>query len=360
MKKIIAVLVVFALFAGSAFAADIGVNVNASSTLLSGSSKEDSDITTKYDLNLVRISAAGGDDNFGGWFRMSGTWEAAGLAWWKPVDFLKVQLGWNPDGHWGQDFDYGWGFYRAATSDFTDLTDNGENSWGGGIYTWNGGVGQAFPGGGTWPVMLEITPIDLLTINIGLPFDGRKIDELFDGFYLGVGVNPGFGNIRVEYKGEGEKKGKIAASYGMPISILHFAVGLTMPYNANDGAPKQPIYAGLGVRAGINDSFGIKLRTYATLGGEDSDPLKLTADLLPYFTITDTFRAFIGIGFAMASYDDSDLNKIGWRFNPWVEIGQEWGPRFFAGFNLKNDGVEYEKDKTETTWKVVIGIGSSF
>jgi hypothetical protein len=55
----------------------------------------------------------------------------------------------------------------------------------------------------------------------------------------------------------------------------------------------------------------------------------------------------VGIGLA----DDA----FGWYANPYVEIGAEWGPCFYAGFKVKSNGGDNDAE-----WSLPIGIIVSF
>jgi hypothetical protein len=381
MKKIIALLVVFALFAGSVFAVDLGGAVNGTVTIAQGSTVEDSDITSGMGMDRIRIEGAGQTDDgvFGGWLRKeAGESGANGLAWWKPIDMLKIIIGGNPDGHWGKEGVTGWMFSQTAYD--SGVTNNTENIWGGGMYNsdpsggawgsgaWNGNSRQAFfAGDGYNGLRIEITPMDILAIKIGLPTFGTW-EENFNEIIAQVDLNLAFGNIALTYQGQGEKKGKMFAYAGLPISIVNLDVGVGIPFDSNDGAAKQQIWAGLGVKAGISDLFQIRLRTYAGFGGEDSDPFTITADIMPYLTLSDSLRVGFTLGFAMASYGDGyepykdGSSIIGFNVNPYIEVGQEWGPKFLAGFYLKANGWKQNNgnDDAVSVWGLAIGIQSSF
>jgi hypothetical protein len=381
MKKIIALLVVFALFAGSAFAVDLGGAVNGTVTLLQGDSIKDSDVTSGMGMDRIRIEGAGQTDDgvFGGWLRMEGASVGAnGLAWWKPIDMLKIIIGGNPDGHWGKEGVTGWMFSQTAYD--SGVTNNTENIWGGGMYNdsasggpwsgnaWNGNSRQAFFAGDGWSgLRIEITPMDILAIKVGLPTFGTWEDN-FNNVVAQVDLNLAFGNIALSYQGQGEKKGKLFGYVGLPISIVNLDVGVGIPFDTNDDAPDQLIWAGLGLKVGLSDLFQIRLRTYAGFGGEKADPFRLTADVMPYFILSDSLRAGLTIGFAMASFDKDYApytdgeSIIGFNINPYIEVGQEWGPKFLAGFYLKNNGWKQNSgnDDAISNWGFAIGIQSSF
>jgi hypothetical protein len=393
MKKIIALLVVFALFAGSAFAVDLGGAVNGSATLFAGSSEKDSEITSDLGLGRVRIDGGGQNDEgtFGGWLRFDPTGGntmnslVAGLAWWKPLDVLKVTIGANPDGHFGKEGVTGWMFSQTAYD--VAVTVNSGNIWGGGMYGWNSQSRSAFTSG--WDsnaLMLEITPLDILAINVALPFaeGGKKLEDVFNKAFAQVDVNLAFADIALTYKGAGEKAGNFFAYVGLPLGIVNLDIGAGIPFDNSDDT--LPINFGIGAKAGLSDLFGIKLRAWATVGGEKKttaagvttttkDPFILTADLNPYLTLSDNLRVFFTLGFAMASYDKKEDNKssgeasiIGFHVNPYIEVGQEWGPKFLAGFKLSNNGKKGTDPTTNekfaldsvTEWAVAIGIQASF
>jgi len=116
MKKLIIISVIFALVAGSVFAADVSVDVIGKATLIKGSDQKQYagidlekgtplDTRTEYNgtsfgLSRIRIGASGEteDGKIGGWLRFDVADEATygspinawGFAWWKPLDILKL------------------------------------------------------------------------------------------------------------------------------------------------------------------------------------------------------------------------------------------------------------------------------
>jgi hypothetical protein len=375
MKKIIALLVVFALFAGSVFAVDLGGAVNGHVSLFSGTTEDGKDeITASADMGRIRIEGAGQTDDgvFGGWLRKeAGESGANGIAWWKPLDVLKISIGGNPDGHWGKEGVTGWMFSQTAY-DSAPVTVNTGNIWGWGMYGFNTMSRTAFFGGsGRNALRLEITPLDILAINIDLPvFDGGEWEDLIKGAVAQVDLNLAFGNIALTYQGGASQigdNGRIFGYLGMPLGIINLDVGFALAFadpdkpSGDDSA--LPIAAGIGLKAGISDLFGIKLRTWAAFGGKDAagdaTPFILTADLNPYLTLSDSLRVFFTLGMAMSAPSEGD-STIGFHINPYIEVGQEWGPKFLAGFTLVSDGSKDAKDNGIITWGLGIGIQSSF
>jgi hypothetical protein len=369
MKKIIALLVVFALFAGSVFAVDLGGAVNGSVTLFQGSSADgDDDITASAAMNRIRIEGAGQTDDgvFGGWLRKeAGEDGANGLVWWKPIDMLKIIIGGNPDGHWGKEGITGWMFSQTAYD--SDVTNNSANIWGGsGMYGWNYVTRNAFfAGDGHNALRLEFTPIDILAVKVAIPFfDGGKFEDILKNSIAQVDLNFAFANIALTYSGKAMyfQPGDGATIFGyvgLPLGILGLDVGVGMQLQ-NEDETSNPIFAGLGLKVGLSDLFQIRFRTVASFGGEEGEPFMLTADLNPYLTLSDSLRVGLTLGFAMSSYEDSDSNLTGFNVNPYIEVGQEWGPKFLAGFMLSSDGTKDAKDNGIIKWAVGIGIQSSF
>jgi hypothetical protein len=185
-----------------------------------------------------------------------------------------------------------------------------------------------------------------------------------------IDLNLAFGNIALTFDGRGNQfadNGRVFAYLGMPLGIINLDVGFAFAFEDPDKASgdksANPITAGIGLKAGISDLFGIKLRTWAAFGGKDAagdaTPFILTADLNPYLTLSDSLRVFFTLGMAMAAPSEGD-STLGFHINPYIEVGQEWGPKFLAGFKLSNDGVKDADDKTVTNWAFAIGIQSSF
>jgi hypothetical protein len=89
----------------------------------------------------------------------------------------------------------------------------------------------------------------------------------------------------------------------------------------------------------------------STAGDADavSDPFVLGLDLLPYIGISDSMKVFIGLGLTMKSIPEVKFGDvvfqeadsiIGWHFNPYLQVGAEWGPTFYAGIRVYSYGVK--------------------
>jgi hypothetical protein len=402
MKKLIAIAVVLALVAGAAFAVDIGGTVIGVVDVLKGSDpaakNADGDDMIEGGAYFKRIRLEGSGDSegkFGAWFRFDPTdWDAvysidrgdhdttrlvAGLAWWKPIDQLKITIGNNPDGVWGKEGVTGWMFGQTAYDSGVTLSEN--NIWAGGGLYGNGLTTRTafFRGFGAAGLLLEIKPLDMIGINIGLPFfAGGELKDIFGNLSAQVEVNLDFGNIAISYEGEtsyiqngntGWKEpngGTIFGYFGLAaIDNLGVDIGLgfELPNTDDKEDLKNPFAVGLGLKYTAG-AFGVKLRTVMSFPTTDKDdnedqPFKVLADLLPYYAINDTTRVFLGFGLGIKAPKDDDA-VTGFYINPWLEVGEEWGAKFVIGLKIWSDGVKGADDKTTTNWALPMGIIVSF
>jgi hypothetical protein len=366
MKKLIVLSVVFALVATAAFAVDLGAVVFSGVNLFSGESGTgaNDDIVGGGLMKRVRIEGSGeaGDGAFGGYYRLNidegdfgDTPGAFGNAWWKPIDQLKILIGSNGgDGFYGKEGVTGWMFYQAV-SDSGTIVDPG-NCW---YSTFTGPVKfrSIFYGGdgGENALRLEVKPIDMVGINVVLPyFDNSKVEDVFKNVTAQLDVNLDFGNIALTFQAVPDA-GDIFLYYGGSFGDLSIDFGFH--YDMADDAP-------MGVGVGLKyatDAFGVKARIGAVLGGGD----KLTtilADLMPFFSLGDNLTAFVSLGLAM-SMPDGDDAVIGWHLNPYLQIGEDWGAKFLIGVRVWSDGgwnPYGAKNDAITSWAVPIAIMLSF
>jgi len=383
MKKLIVLSVVFALVASTAaFAVDLGGVVIGGVNLFTGESGDGAkeDIVGGAIMKRIRIEGSGeaGEGKFGGYFRLNHEDEGeevlgklAGNAWWKPIDQLKIIVGSNGgDGFYGKEGVTGWMFYQAV-SDAGTIVNPG-NCWGG---SYSGGgddnifFRNAFFGGdgGKNALRLEITPIDILGINVVLPYytgsnpwggpsNSEKAEDIFKNAIAQLDLKLDFGNIALTYVG-GED-GNIFVYYGGSFGDISIDFGFH--YDMADGAP-------IGVGAGVkfaSDAFGLKFRVVATLGGDDK-MTKLLADVMPFFSLGDNLTAFVSVGLAMVMTEDDSF--IGWHFNPYIQIGEDWGAKFLIGIRVANDAAGYRAnaaapwaDEKVMKFSVPIALSVSF
>ncbi|MDR1804546.1 MAG: hypothetical protein LBQ94_13170, partial [Treponema sp.] len=342
----------------------------------------------------------------------------AGNAWWKPLDLLKIMIGSNGgDGFYGKEGVTGWGFYQTASD--TGVVRAG-NAWGGGY----GPVvfRSAFFGGvGYNALHLTISPVEMVDINIAVPFwmenavpnqdnlpEGRAA-YIFQRTVFQADLKLDFGNIALTYVGDGNKytyggaanPGTIFAYFGLTsIENLGIDVGIGFPLPLTDkdsikdhvATKVTPISAGLGAKFTTGD-FGIKARVVASFAGStkvdfdgdagdpDPDPFKLTADILPFYSLSDNLRIYFSAGLGITDVDknakgdivppkdawgDDTKAVVAWHINPYVEKGQEWGPKFLAGLKLSSNGKDSAnlKDPSEkeqiVKWAIPLALSVGF
>ena len=393
MKKLIAVLAMVALVSGAAFAQFGGHVIGTVNVLENGHLNSDGDkaLGGSADLGRIRINGAAENDDgtFGGWLRFDSfntnvtqgtltgnSWEgnllkyidAFGLVWWKPIQQVKLTIGGNPDGFYEKAGVTTWMFYQMISD--TGVVNPG-NAWGGGYGAMH--FRDAFYGGfGGNALMLDIKPINILGINVILPYfdlgaQDNTIVDILKAVTAQVDLNLDFGNIAVTYRGDNSDNtnGKLFAYFSLS-AIDNLGIDVGASFTLPGEAPgRAPINIGLGFKFGA-DAFGIKARVAAGLAGTADDdgniklPTTVLADLLPYYALSDSLRIFASLGLAMEIPDGDADSVIGFHVNPYVEIGNEWGPTFYVGFRLWSDGSKDAEDKLNINWKLPIAIGFSF
>jgi len=309
------------------------------------------DVKASAGLHRIKIEGGGevADGRFGGWLRFDGTGNqvyglTAGYAWWKPIDQFKLGIGGNPDGIWGAEGNASWMFYQTISD--TGVVQAG-NAWGGGY----GGLfmrKSVFGGFSDNRLFLEITPVDMVSINIAIPFfqHYNDIGQIFMGSVAQVALNMSFGNIALTYVGD---QGKFSDSWSpdrdpniknsqifgffslTAIDNLQLDFGIGADFTDSDG-----INLGIAVKYG-RDTWGIKFRTLVGVPVRGSQHFGMLFDILPYFVINESFRAYISAGMNIANIDDL-ANGAGWHVNPYIEVGEEWGPKFGAGIQVWSKG----------------------
>jgi len=388
MKKLIAIAVVFALVSGVAFAVDVGGTVFGLINVVQGSSVEDSDIMAGGYLKRVRFDGSGevADGAFGGYIRLNWDENGGGMdsanAWWKPIDQFKLLIGRNSDGIWGKEGVTGWMFnqmpYDGGVAENPGIWFHGTQGWAstpffGGFFMCNRYA--FFEGVNENALLLEIKPIDIIGINLGVPFIGggnfdrtEKFEDILKGMTAQLDVNLDFGNIAITYAGGGPFGGRsvigdgggagngaIFAYFGGSFGDLGLDVGFAY-HMAGEDEVAMPIGIGLGVKY-TADAFGIKFRTTFALGGDD-ELTYINVSVLPYYAINDNISAFLNAGLGIVSGDGDSVT--GFYVNPYIRVGAEWGPSFYAGLQIKSDGVEGADGKAVTKFAVPIGIQLSF
>jgi len=347
----------------------------------------------------VRLYAAGSQ----GWW---GSLPFA-FAWWQPVSMFKFQLGHNPDGNFGTAQITGWGFNGSA-QDFvaTDNDSGGSTSYiaveTGGIKSysrnraWRAARSYGFYGGySNVAALLSLYPMDMLTVNLVLPFSAAHADQTRDftdvlmNAHLNFVVNiDGVGRITLTFEGKGGNKtvtsidttdntakskkeynstGNVWLSYTLTSVenlLLDVGVGYGLAYTKYGytgyvqnlfGTKVDPgMQFGLGVRYTAGD-FGVKLRVaglmlekevaYGLLSNVTTNkPMKIGVGVLPYFNLGGP-TIYLNAGFGMETATTMSGSGItvsdgksytDWYVNPYVKI-PAGGLTFWAGIKILGD-----------------------
>jgi hypothetical protein len=354
MKKLIAIAVIFALIAGTAFAeTSLGGQVFVGGALLQGDNIEKSDITTgaiENDMYNTALKISFSEGDAGGRIRILG--QNAGKAdifdewfgWWKPIPQLRLQIGSNQDGDFGTAQISGWGF-----------TGENKNNSGnqGAIAEYSGPVfglaharvtGWYAGTGGTANLQFSIFPAEGLAVNVWFPWaDSQVAGFTLARFHAQVVYKlPDIGTASLSYQSDtgyirGTEEGwwgtsditttpKIYASFYLT-AIENMGVDLGLAYKfplSNAGKERDyiqggvkykedtftrnyPVEIGLGFKFGSGD-FNFKLRSGIEFGEseivDDKDVrefsaiTRVSANILPSYkigNITVFFYAGLGI-----------------------------------------------------------------
>jgi len=368
MKKLIAIAVVFALAVGTAFAVDLGADVTAHANLFKGSSGGGG-VTASGQMDAVKLKGSGEvmDGKFGAAMRadfgtatevtisgekykFTGT-SGEGYAYWKPIDQFKLIIGQShvDDGFWGKEGNSGWMFNQKANDGIVP-DGSKDNIWGGSYAGWPLRTRAAFADDLVAEgVFMEIKPMDMLGINIGLPLwgDGVKWDKgLFKKVFFQVDLNFAFGNIAITYKDN-----NIFLYFGGSFGAINLDVGLSVP-ELIDNTGFTNLYFGAALKFSAG-AFGLKFRTVAGIPVKSGADFGIIAGVLPYFAINDNMCVFVNAEMGMAI--NHGLQKLGFLFNPYIRIGAEWGPSFYAGIQ-----VEKATKTGPVTFALPIGISVGF
>ena len=414
LRKLIAISVVFALVAGTAFAEiSLGGTVFGKVDVVKGDNGKDANDDAnpmRVDGGIGRIdvsaNAESDDGSFGGFlrFRSEGWGDGTngwGLAWWKPIDQVKFQIGNNPDGIFDTSHMTRWGFYQVAGD--VGVVKPGNAWYNGGYYdhpaAFSGsgdGLGIVtsdyvfFGGFGGFGAMLSITPVDMFALNFVIPYADDWAENVYKKLIAQAVVNlDGIGQFNLTYEagkgykegkegaaapGYNESPGKIYASFYLSM-IENLGVDLgfsfTLPKKTADGKETDknsvPLGLGLGVQYGAGQ-FGIKARVLTALGGkyangDEAIPLGLTFDLLPSFAVTDDLTVFFSAGLGLAGLPEEASEGqalVNFHINPYVQYKFDWSKGLFAGFRLESNG-SYDKDEDAgINWSVPVGVYFTF
>jgi hypothetical protein len=408
IRKMIAVLAISAFVAGGAFAQQVtvGGGVIVGMDVARGDDADGSEVYTAGTEVIVRLQASASVNTpvgqFGSWIRVQPTWMSIagatgwgsatdwagtnsdvlpidinffnGYAWWAPNDMFRLTLGTNPDGWWPMSGPTRWGFYQMAldagvargfgVGNYSAMTP-GMDEWTPGYNPLMGRMlsasfAQAFFPATEEGLLLSLTPNDMITVNFGLPVSWRGAMETGDAFgssLLQLGLNLDFGSIGLTYQltPVDSHNGNVWAYFSLTAVDnlgLDFGVGAELD--------DDPIIAvGLGVRYSFNPEFNLAVRTMAKIDTMSTDygdaPLQVLFEILPSYVLAPGITAFLGAGIAFTTATElfhENEATFGWHVNPYVRFGSQWGPSFYAGFELRN----WHGDRGNMEWRIPIGV----
>ena len=376
IKKLIAISVVFALVAGAAFAADVSGVVIGAVDVASSVKGADAELFGNGGLGRVRLEASGegeiGIGSIGGWIRFdaanpyavnipggagSATAMVSGIAWWQPIEQLRIQLGHSEDGHFDTTHLIRYGF-QAQANEIPGLGPR--NMWTGVV-----GSDNTITSGSKRDVSFSITPMEGVSINIAFPWDATatgddtQIANTFKQVFFQVNYAADFGAIHVTYDGVNSSTvmGNFFASayLGSLVDGLGVEVGAKFGIAAKN-AGKPPLNVGLAVKYDVSEQFGVKFRSLFGIPMESGGKMVMSVDLLPYYAVNDSVTAFFNIGISKGA-------DVTFYINPYVRVGSEWGSAFYAGFYFTNDNSGDDGAKAangKSTWGIPIGLIASF
>ena len=340
MKKLIAISVVFALLAMTAFAeTSVGGNLKLGVSLISGDDGGGDAQSGKLTFWDSHANVNFSDGSAGGMVRVHAGGQGDGrpldwtpdiftFGWWKPIDQLRIQLGVNPDGDWGHAQITGWGF-NAEAQGGTALDQYRE--LGGGGYQVVARTTKAWYGGFNGiGAAISIYPVQGLTINWAIPFGGKgELGTTFGRSHFGVvyGI-PDIGTVRVAAKLTDPDASDLPVDFYGSFYLMAID-GLGVDIGVGYDGPSEVLGIGLGLRYTSGD-FGIKVRFGVDL--EDPDPA-LGAHILPYYSIGGAV-IFLNAGFG------SQGDSLSWFVNPYVRVPMGGGMSFYGGFQLWDNGDE--------------------
>jgi len=359
MKKIIAIMVVFALLTTAAFAIDVRGQVVTGVTVIAGDLEEDSDMFAGASINRLRITASGEteDGKFGGWARVDYFEGFSGYTWWQPIDEFKLIIGSNGgDCFFYKDGVTTWGFHEHANN--TGVAIEKWAFWGTRAY---GNLGPFFGGFGTNGVMMEIKPIDGLDVNLIIPFDYEgHAGNFYRGTIAQFDYTYDTHNFALTYEGNytDRTNGTLYVYYGFETEE-GFGIDVGLAYeleNENNKGANDPIMFGIGFSNMFSDDFGLKARALGAIKTFDIPIVgevtitNIIVDVLPSYVINSNITAFIGLGceVGLSSAEGSEAT-FDWTFNPYISVGGN----FFAGIQVFSDG-------DVINWSVPIGLNIRF
>ena len=380
MKKIIAILVVFAMVTGVAFAETrVGGSVETRWTIVSGNSAPGNpDAMSQMSVHAAVISLSGGNDDgtYGGTFQLtfdnggSGGdikgqyWPERAFVWWQPIPQVKLILGIDGNGMFNTANLSRWGHHRMPRNVSVENWD--AHNFLLGNYD---GLGAHF----------IINPIDNLFINLVFGLGNRDgtsagsmvfTDIFKERIMAQIQYNlDGVGNFYVTYiqraawgpgwpfDGGHERIGLTFFGHSL-VEGLQFEVGGNYAFDQQDGNDvADPIRIGVGIHYN-GDGWGVRARARIRPRDEVKNAagvvtqdawVQVIGDVMPFYDF-GFLTAFLNIRLnSNTPAAVGEAGKLGWHINPYIRVPM--GGDFRLGALIDNeDGDEY------ITWKVALSM----
>jgi len=400
MKKLIAIAVLFAIVAGAAFAELTVGGAFGAQVLVIGSDSSDAK-DGKLDAGAfnkaAHVNADFKNDNgtAGGRVRLLsvsdrawwGAQNAFAFAWWRPIQQFRLQIGNNPDGDLGATQITGWG-YNGEAQDYVAIDQDNGDDWG--RQAARKARNQGFyPGFSSLGAIVSIYPLDGLTLNIVLPFNGNgtgdgrgnglsRAGTLYSRFHFnGVYAIEDIGTVRLSFVGKGgidpdiyESAGDIYVNFHTTaVEGLGLEVGVKfgLPYE-NDATGNTTVTPDVAVGLGVlftSGDFGIKFRAGAQLGGSTktssattNNPTQIGVGILPYFTVAEGLRVYFNAGLGMSIPEEGDAS-VEFFINPYLRKSIS-NLMFYAGVKLGLNDVAPAGGDDPIQWGIPIGFHCYF
>jgi len=433
MKKIIAISVMFALIAGAVFAdPSIGGEYGAKAILLEDKGGGDDARAGGFGFASAHANVKWEGENAGGMIRLFSTSEGYkygsiawytpdfAFAWWKPVDQLRFQIGRNPDGDWGHAQITGWGFqaeaqnyvaiaggfigafkdvaqyldiyalWVAAGGTAANLDEEKEITLPDGSKKTVKGKAPGVPllaytaestgfwgGFGAQGITLQITPVDGVEIDLGIPMSGENPAAVT---YANTKINikadiPDIGTARVAFdlKKADKKADQLAdiylAFYLTAIENMTAEVGIGIVTSGLSDKKNDQFQIGLGYTLDAGD-LGLKARlgVVPKVSGADGlkDYIPFGLNIMPYYNL-GSLTAYVNFGVGTmlkVTKGDKAGDYLDFYFNPYVKIPVNMG-NFYAGFKFSQGSkglanwvntTGADAKKPDASWAIPIGF----
>jgi len=382
MKKLIAILVVFAMVATVAFAeTSVGGSVETR-WIIAQQTNPDADVTTigwGHAISLS-LSTANDEGTFGGTLKMTYADDAGGgtgqsgilmagnnvraeraFVWWQPIPQIRFFLGEDGDGLMNSANIIRWAHHRMPRG--ISREDWDQSNFLLGNYDNFGAV-------------VSIMPIDWITLHVALALGGREGEGSYGPmvFYddsaaeagllqrrlqvQAVIAPEGIGTFYLTYRQRYVSGWPVDGSDRIGITYLSasFIDGLQFEVGGNYALLENyvnPLRIGIGATYSIED-FGVKFRAVMqpiekpAVGDTPHGGLMLRMDIMPFYQFD------FGSVYLNFRINTNSNNKVGWHINPYLKLNVGVGD-FRVGLM-----VEDENGDGDASWRFPISMLVSF